>query len=110
MGVSITHICKGVEAVMAIKDPLAITPEEDEEQMGMRRLRNSCDELKRGYRWLDYRKQISPRNREKILSFRKRKFQSEGNPFLSRLTFPWMRSSSTGRIRRLVAGGSSTRV
>lgn len=35
---------------MAIKDPLAITPEEDEEQMIMRRLRNSCDELKRGYR------------------------------------------------------------
>merc|ERR1712003_46346 len=63
MGVSITHICGcclwllGVEAVMAIKDPLAITPEEDEEQMIMRRLRNSCDELKRGYRWLDYRMQ-----------------------------------------------------
>merc|ERR1711976_1130816 len=47
----------GVQAVMAIKDPLAITPEEDEEQMIMRRLRNSCDELKRGYRWLDYRMQ-----------------------------------------------------
>merc|ERR1711868_326913 len=42
---------------MQIKDPLTITPEEDEEQMIMRRLRNSCDELKRGYRWLDYRMQ-----------------------------------------------------
>ena len=30
------------------------------------------------------RKLISPKNREKILSFRKRKFQSEGNQFLSR--------------------------
>merc|ERR1711893_399456 len=59
MGVSITLISEylGVEAVMAIKDPLAITPEEDEEQMIMRRLRNSVDELKRGYRWLDYRMQ-----------------------------------------------------
>ena len=36
---------------MAIRDPLSITPEEDEEQMIMRRLRNSCDELKRGYRF-----------------------------------------------------------
>merc|ERR1712140_50752 len=56
MGVSITHISEVLD-VMAIKDPLAITPEEDEEQMIMRRLRNSCDELKRGYRWLDYRMQ-----------------------------------------------------
>ena len=40
-----------------MKDPLTITPEEDEEQMIMRRLRNSVDELKRGYRWLDYRMQ-----------------------------------------------------
>ena len=73
------------------------------------------------------RKLISPKNREKILSFRKRKFQSEGNQFLSRqilkieicnirisisnfrLTFPWTRSSSTGRIRRPAAGDSSTR-
>ena len=37
---------------MQIKDPLTITPEEDEEQMIMRRLRNSCDELKRGYRYV----------------------------------------------------------
>ena len=73
------------------------------------------------------RKLISPKNREKILSFRKRKFQSEENPFhsrqilkpnshfrnkflVSRLTSPWMRSSSTGRIRRPAAGGLSTRV
>merc|ERR1711894_93231 len=55
------------------------------------------------------RKLISPKNREIILSFRKRKFQSEGNQFLSRLTFPWTRSSSTGRIRRPAAGDSSTR-
>ena len=40
-----------------MKDPTTISPEEDEEQMIMRRLRNSCDELRRGYRWLDYRMQ-----------------------------------------------------
>ena len=40
-----------------MKDPTTITAEEDEEQMIMRRLRNSVDELKRGYRWLDYRMQ-----------------------------------------------------
>ena len=40
-----------------MKDPTEITVEEDEEQMIMRRLRNSVDELKRGYRWLDYRMQ-----------------------------------------------------
>ena len=40
-----------------IKDPTEISAEEDEEQMIMRRLRNSVDELKRGYRWLDYRMQ-----------------------------------------------------
>ena len=49
-----------------------ITPEEDEEQLIMRRMRNSVDELRRGYRlliilispltmlvdrWLDYRMQ-----------------------------------------------------
>jgi len=41
--------------------------------MIMRRLRNSCDELKRGYRWLDYRMQRvkqkaeqSKENRENI--------------------------------------------
>ena len=42
---------------MPMKDPTTISPEEDEEQMIMRRLRNSCDELRRGYRWLDYRMQ-----------------------------------------------------
>ena len=42
---------------MVFKDPTEISPEEDEEQMIMRRLRNSVDELKRGYRWLDYRMQ-----------------------------------------------------
>ena len=40
-----------------MKNPTDISPEEDEEQMIMRRLRNSVDELKRGYRWLDYRMQ-----------------------------------------------------
>ena len=40
-----------------MKDPTTISPEEDEEQMIMRRLRNSCDELRRGFRWLDYRMQ-----------------------------------------------------
>ena len=40
-----------------MKNPTEISPEEDEEQMIMRRLRNSVDELKRGYRWLDYRMQ-----------------------------------------------------
>ena len=98
---------------MAIRDPLSITPEEDEEQMIMRRLRNSCDELKRGYRFkreiiLFYlikkttndfyiflggliiecressRKLISLRKREKILNSQKRKFQSEENQFHSR--------------------------
>merc|ERR1712211_234427 len=34
-----------------------ITVEEDEEQLIMRRLRNSVDELRRGYRALDYRMQ-----------------------------------------------------
>jgi len=38
-------------------EPKVLTPEEDEEQMIMRRLRNSCDELKRDYRMLDYRMQ-----------------------------------------------------
>ena len=42
------------EFKMPMKDPLTITPEEDEEQMIMRRLRNSCDELKRGYRCVSY--------------------------------------------------------
>ena len=34
-----------------------ITAEEDEEQLIMRRLRNSVDELRRGYRALDYKMQ-----------------------------------------------------
>merc|ERR1712243_282508 len=50
---------------MPMKDPLTITAEEDEEQMIMRRLRNSCDELKRGYRWLDYRMQRVKQKAEK---------------------------------------------
>merc|ERR1711872_1048598 len=45
----------GVDARMGMKDPREITVEQDEEQMIMRRLRNSVDDLKRGYRWLDYR-------------------------------------------------------
>merc|ERR1711934_1312359 len=113
MGVSITHICKVLKQlrVMAIKDPLAITPEEDEEQMIMRRLRNSCDELKRGYRWLDYRMQRVKQKADQSKEQRENiELQSEENPFHSRLTSPWMRSSSTGRIRRPAAGGLSTRV
>ena len=43
--------------MVLMKNPTEISPEEDEEQMIMRRLRNSVDELKRGYRWLDYRMQ-----------------------------------------------------
>merc|ERR1712014_233258 len=38
-------------------EPKVLTPEEDEEQLIMRRMRNSVDELRRGYRWLDYRMQ-----------------------------------------------------
>ena len=45
------------DAMGLMKNPTDISPEEDEEQMIMRRLRNSVDELKRGYRWLDYRMQ-----------------------------------------------------
>ena len=37
-----------------MKDPTTITAEEDEEQLIMRRLRNSVDELQRGFRWLGY--------------------------------------------------------
>merc|ERR1712243_382364 len=91
---------------MQIKDPLTITPEEDEEQMIMRRLRNSCDELKRGYNgWIiecrgSNRKLSNPEKIEKILNFRKRKFQFEENQSHSRPTFPWTKSSSTGRTRR----------
>merc|ERR1712026_50858 len=48
---------RGEDRRMPMRDPLTISPEEDEEQMIMRRLRNSCDELRRGYRWLDYRMQ-----------------------------------------------------
>ena len=40
----------GEDRRMPMRDPLTISPEEDEEQMIMRRLRNSCDELRRGYR------------------------------------------------------------
>ena len=38
-------------------DPAVLTPEEDEEQLLMRRMRNSVDELKRGMRNLDYKMQ-----------------------------------------------------
>ena len=40
---------------MVAKDE--ITAEEDEEQLIMRRLRNSVDELRRAFRLLDYRMQ-----------------------------------------------------
>ena len=38
-------------------DPAVLTPEEDEEQLLMRRMRNSVDDLKRGMRNLDYKMQ-----------------------------------------------------
>merc|ERR1712055_261723 len=38
-------------------EPKVLTPEEDEEMLIMRRMRNSVDELKREYRWLGYRMQ-----------------------------------------------------
>ena len=41
--------------MIAELEPKVLTPEEDEEQLIMRRMRNSVDELKRSYRWLDYR-------------------------------------------------------
>ena len=48
-------ICRDRMGIFSEPEPKVLTPEEDEEQLIMRRLRNSCDELKRGYRWLDYR-------------------------------------------------------
>ena len=115
-----------------MKDPTTISPEEDEEQMIMRRLRNSCDELKRGFRWLDYRMQRvkhkaeqSKEQRENIeLPEEKVSVRGEPIPFkvrektsrtlrnspTTRPTSPWTRSSSTGRTRRLEEeGGWSTR-
>merc|ERR1712241_1153297 len=56
---------RGEDRRMPMRDPLTITAEEDEEQMIMRRLRNSCDELRRGYRWLDYRMQRVKQKAEK---------------------------------------------
>ena len=44
-----------IVVVYEVKDD--ITAEEDEEQLIMRRLRNSVDELRRGYRSLDYKMQ-----------------------------------------------------
>ena len=35
-----------------VNHPKVLTPEEDEEQLIMRRMRNSVDELRRGYRFL----------------------------------------------------------
>ena len=58
--------------IILISQLKVLTPEEDEEQLIMRRMRNSVDELRRGYRlliilispltmlvdrWLDYRMQ-----------------------------------------------------
>lgn len=83
---------------MQIKDPNTITAEEDEEQMIMRRLRNSCDELRRGFRseenhiyknipidmcdvdgWTTEcrglgRRLTNPRSREKTLNSQKKRF------------------------------------
>ena len=41
--------------MVAELEPKVLTAEEDEEQLIMRRMRNSVDELKRSYRWLDFR-------------------------------------------------------
>merc|ERR1712024_429433 len=88
---------RGEDRRMPMRDPLTISPEEDEEQMIMRRLRNSCDELRRGFRWLDYRmqrvKQKAGQSREnrEISSCQRRKSLSEGSQSLSRLTSPWTR-------------------
>ena len=38
--------------VLSVYHPKVLTPEEDEEQLIMRRMRNSVDELRRGYRFL----------------------------------------------------------
>ena len=38
--------------VLLVYHPKVLTPEEDEEQLIMRRMRNSVDELRRGYRFL----------------------------------------------------------
>ena len=38
--------------MMLVPHPKVLTPEEDEEQLIMRRMRNSVDELRRGYRFL----------------------------------------------------------
>merc|ERR1712241_97075 len=88
---------RGEDRRMPMRDPLTISPEEDEEQMIMRRLRNSCDELRRGFRWLDYRMQRvkqkaeqSRENRENI-ELPEEKSLSEGSQSLSRLTSPWTR-------------------
>merc|ERR1719189_745802 len=51
-----------------MKDPTTISPEEDEEQMIMRRLRNSCDDLRLGYRMqrVKQKAEQSRENREMI--------------------------------------------
>merc|ERR1719510_825648 len=51
-----------------MKDPTTISPEEDEEQMIMRRLRNSCDELRLDYRMQRVKQKAdqSRENRETI--------------------------------------------
>ena len=38
--------------IVLVYHPKVLTPEEDEEQLIMRRMRNSVDELRRGYRFL----------------------------------------------------------
>ena len=69
-----------------MKDPTTISPEEDEEQMIMRRLRNSCDELRRGYRWLDYRMQRvkqkaeQPRENREMIELPEEKVSVRGEP------------------------------
>merc|ERR1712106_1244997 len=55
MGSSGRHT--GLTGTMAFSVSLPLTPEEDEEQLVMRRMRNSVAELKREMRILDYKMQ-----------------------------------------------------
>ena len=43
---------KSVRMTVLVYHSKVLTPEEDEEQLIMRRMRNSVDELRRGYRFL----------------------------------------------------------
>merc|ERR1739838_893999 len=101
---------------MPMKDPVTISPEEDEEQMIMRRLRNSCDELKRGYRWLDYRMQRvkqkadqSKEQRENI-ELPEEKVSVRGEPIPFKAYIPMDEVIQYRKDQKAGAGGLSTRV